>query len=54
MHECMRLLRQVRFAALTLTVTAENDPAVELYRSLGFQTRHTFDAMVWNRPRRRP
>ena len=54
MYESVRLLRQARFAALTLTVTAENDPAIELYRSLGFRTRHTFDAMVWNRPRRRP
>ena len=53
MHASVRLLRQAQFAALTLTVTAQNDPAVELYRALGFTTRHNFDAMVWNRPRRR-
>lgn len=53
MHESTRLLRRARFAALTLTVTAANFGAVELYRSMGFRTRHTFDAMVWNRPPRK-
>jgi ribosomal protein S18 acetylase RimI-like enzyme len=53
MHECAELLRRARFAALTLTVTAANAPAVELYRGLGFTTRHTFDAMVWILPPRR-
>lgn len=54
MEDCARLLRKISFAALTLTVTTENAPAVELYRSLGFHTRHTFDAMVWTRmPRSR-
>ncbi len=49
LQECAQLLRRIHFAALTLTVTTENKPAVQLYRSLGFHTRHTFDAMVWTR-----
>jgi ribosomal protein S18 acetylase RimI-like enzyme len=53
MRESGRRLRQTGLAALTLTVTAENTSAIDLYRSLGFGTRHTFDAMVWNRPPRK-
>lgn len=34
------------FAALTLTVTESNRPAVDLYRRFGFTLRHRFDAMV--------
>lgn len=47
--ECALELKQRRFRALTLTVTAENSNAVELYQRRGFLTRHTFDAMVWER-----
>ena len=50
--DCAELLRKMRFSALTLTVTRENSGAVELYRSLGFRSRHTFDAMVWDRASR--
>jgi len=37
------------FDQLTLTVTEDNTPALNLYHDLGFTTRHTFDAMVWSR-----
>ena len=40
-------LRQRKFAALSLTVTEANDPAVELYKRLGFETKRVFDAFVW-------
>jgi ribosomal protein S18 acetylase RimI-like enzyme len=48
LDECAADLRSRRFQALTLTVTAENRSAVELYHRRGFTTRHTFDAMVWD------
>lgn len=35
------------FRAMTLTVTEENDSAVQLYRKMGFTTRTDFDAMIW-------
>ena len=34
---------------LTLTVTEENESAVELYRLLGFSVERTFDAFVWEK-----
>lgn len=37
--------------AITLTVTEANTPAKSLYESLGFQTRLTFTANVWQRHR---
>jgi ribosomal protein S18 acetylase RimI-like enzyme len=49
LSDCARQLKTRRFAALTLTVTMENEDAVALYRRHGFTTRHTFDAMVWDR-----
>ena len=42
-----RNLAQRRFAALSLTVTEANKPAVELYKRLGFETKRVFDAFVW-------
>ncbi len=41
------------FEAITLTVTEENIEAMRLYDELGFTTRHRFDAMVLDKPRRR-
>ncbi len=39
-------LRRAGFRAITLTVTEQNTAAVELYRQVGFYTRHRFQAMV--------
>lgn len=50
LHACLQQLAASRYSALTLTVTEENSPAVDLYSSLGFRVRHSFDAMVWKRP----
>lgn len=50
LNDCSRHLKERKFRALTLTVTRENANAVALYRRQGFVTRHTFDAMVWERP----
>jgi ribosomal protein S18 acetylase RimI-like enzyme len=47
--ECSRSLRSHGFQALTLTVTRQNADAVALYQRIGFTTRQTFDAMVWER-----
>jgi ribosomal protein S18 acetylase RimI-like enzyme len=47
--ECARALKERGFEALTLTVTGQNIGAVALYQRRGFVTRHTFDAMVWDR-----
>jgi ribosomal protein S18 acetylase RimI-like enzyme len=45
----MRSLARVGTAAITLTVTEANRPAVELYQNTGFHIRHRFDAMVLER-----
>ncbi len=42
-------LRAQRFKELTLTVTAQNRTAVELYEKLGFTTIRSFTAGVWPR-----
>jgi ribosomal protein S18 acetylase RimI-like enzyme len=39
-------LARAGYAAMTLTVTEANEPAVSLYRNSGFLPRHRFDAMV--------
>lgn len=49
LEESSRALRHRGFRALSLTVTEENERAVHLYRSEGFETIHTFDAAVWVR-----
>lgn len=48
-EECAQNLKERGFNGLTLTVTEENTNAVELYRRLGFQEKHSFDAMVLDR-----
>ena len=45
----MRTLRQAGYAAISLTVTAENTGALALYRQAGFRIRHDFDAAVFER-----
>jgi ribosomal protein S18 acetylase RimI-like enzyme len=42
-------LRYHRFAGVTLTVTADNHAAVDLYTARGFRTRHSFEAFVWEK-----
>jgi ribosomal protein S18 acetylase RimI-like enzyme len=43
----IQALRARQFAALSLTVTAANQPAVRLYNNLGFAQIKTFTAGVW-------
>jgi ribosomal protein S18 acetylase RimI-like enzyme len=47
---CAAHLRNQGTRTLTLTVTAENENAVSLYRRAGFQITHDFDAMLWEKP----
>jgi ribosomal protein S18 acetylase RimI-like enzyme len=48
---CAAELRGRGFHALTLTVTKDNADAVALYSKRAFETRHTFNAMVWENDR---
>jgi ribosomal protein S18 acetylase RimI-like enzyme len=50
---CAAHLRARGFRALTLTVTEANENAVAVYRHAGFEVRHTFDAMLWERRKSR-
>jgi ribosomal protein S18 acetylase RimI-like enzyme len=43
----MRALRDIKSSELSLTVTSSNAGAVQLYESLGFQTKKSFVAGVW-------
>lgn len=49
LQHCLEQLARSDTSALTLTVTEQNNGAVELYRSLGFTIRHRFDAMVYEK-----
>ena len=49
MAASIQALRSARFQALSLTVTAANTRAVELYKQIGFRTVKTFSAAVWAR-----
>ena len=42
-------LRSMHYKELSLTVTAENRGAVQLYEKLGFTTIKSFTAGVWPR-----
>lgn len=46
---CAANLRSLGFRALTLTVTAQNENAISLYRHAGFHVNHEFDAMLWEK-----
>jgi ribosomal protein S18 acetylase RimI-like enzyme len=46
LRHCAASLVEAGYAAITLTVTEANEPAVRLYRQFGFVLRHRFDAMV--------
>jgi len=47
MESSIQALRRRRYEYLSLTVTAINKPAVQLYEHLGFRTIKTFAAGVW-------
>jgi ribosomal protein S18 acetylase RimI-like enzyme len=49
MHASEDALRNMRYKELSLTVTAENRTAVQLYEKLGFNTIKIFTAGVWPR-----
>jgi len=49
MQASIEALRAQKFKELTLTVTANNRTAVELYEKLGFHTIRSFTAGVWPR-----
>lgn len=48
MH-CIQALTGLGLEYISLTVTEGNQEALMLYRRMGFKSRHTFDAMVWQR-----
>lgn len=50
-EHCAANLKPQGIRAMTLTVTANNENAVALYRREGFQTTHDFDAMLWEKPK---
>jgi ribosomal protein S18 acetylase RimI-like enzyme len=50
MERCAAELRADGVTRLQLTVTEANSSACRLYRSMGFEVRHRFDAMAWNDP----
>jgi ribosomal protein S18 acetylase RimI-like enzyme len=50
LHHAIRHLTHSGANAITLTVTAANEAAVELYHRSGFFVRHRFDAMVYDKP----
>jgi ribosomal protein S18 acetylase RimI-like enzyme len=50
-YELMRnsiwMLKQRGCRAVSLTVTAANEPALRLYRNMGFVNKRNFAAYVW-------
>jgi ribosomal protein S18 acetylase RimI-like enzyme len=49
LEQCIKALSGQAMEYISLTVTEGNEDAVQLYRRLGFKSRHSFDAMVWQR-----
>jgi ribosomal protein S18 acetylase RimI-like enzyme len=47
--QCMQGLSALGLNYISLTVTEDNQEALLLYRRMGFKSRHSFDAMVWQR-----
>jgi ribosomal protein S18 acetylase RimI-like enzyme len=47
--QCMQALSAQGLDYISLTVTEGNQEALALYRRIGFKSRHSFDAMVWQR-----
>jgi ribosomal protein S18 acetylase RimI-like enzyme len=50
---CMERLPAQHYSAITLTVSQANQPALCLYQAAGFTARHSFDALVFDKPPRR-
>lgn len=53
LNHCMSQLPLHGYRTITLTVSEANQPALHLYEAAGFTTRHRFDALVLDKPRRR-
>ncbi len=51
MQETLRLLAAKGYGEVSLTITAENHPAVRLYRDLDFHVSKEFTAYAHNLPR---
>jgi ribosomal protein S18 acetylase RimI-like enzyme len=49
LERCVSGLQRRGLGYVSLTVTEANDSALALYKDMGFENRHTFDAMVWQR-----
>ncbi|MGI8771140.1 MAG: GNAT family N-acetyltransferase [Acidobacteriaceae bacterium] len=49
LERCIGGLERRGLGYVSLTVTEANDSALALYQDMGFENRHTFDAMVWQR-----
>ena len=47
MRRSMEALAARGCRSVSLTVTAENEPAVRLYRKMGFVEKRRFSAYVW-------
>jgi ribosomal protein S18 acetylase RimI-like enzyme len=47
--QCMQALSAQGLGYISLTATENNHEALLLYRRMGFKSRHSFDAMVWQR-----
>jgi GNAT superfamily N-acetyltransferase len=47
LRHSLRALTDLQCSAVSLTVTSANIDAVRLYESIGFRTRSTFPALVW-------
>lgn len=49
LRQSLTTLREMGCRSASLTVTASNEDAVELYRRVGFETMRRFSAFVWER-----
>jgi ribosomal protein S18 acetylase RimI-like enzyme len=47
LRQCLARLAELGCTSMSLTVTSSNVDATRLYESMGFRTRYTFPALVW-------